>query len=301
MGGVLPFIYDLDEGDDWEDEKNWVKPNPSLNETVRIENLRDDYQKAIAQGISFKNNFLRKNLNVWLRAHSEWIPADVWNKNAGPHNVNELRESLKGRICFGGLDLALKSDLSSLTLCFPPKDEGEKIKILTWNFCPEDTAYKRAELDAVPYIEWAESGYMILTPGNVTDFGFIEKKILELCELYNIHSIGYDPYKSTQLVTNLLEHGVQMEVFAQKPQVMSPAVNEFERLALCESFEHANDPILKWCISNAVTTESAQGNIRLDKAASGEKIDAAVSAVMAVGQWAEHRDAEEEEIFFAIL
>lgn len=301
LGGVLPFIYDLDEGDDWEDEKNWVKPNPSLGQTVRIENLRDDYEKAKSQGVSFKNNFLRKNLNVWLRAHSEWIPADVWKANAGPHTVNELRESLNGRICFGGLDLALKSDLSSLTLCFPPKDADEKIKLLTWNFCPEETAYKRAELDAVPYIEWAEKGNMILTPGNVTDFGFIEKKILELCETYNIHSIGYDPYKSTQLVTNLLEHGVQMEVFAQKPQVMSPAVNEFERLALCESFEHADDPVLKWCVSNAVTTESAQGNIRLDKSASGEKIDAAVSAVMAVGQWAEHRDETEEKIFFAIL
>ncbi len=301
LGGTLPFIFDLDEGDDWEDEKMWQKPNPSLGQTVIIENLRDDYQRAISQGISFKNNFLRKNLNVWLRAHSEWLAADVWKANTEGATVEQLRESLKGRTCFGGLDLALVSDLSSIVLIFPPEKEGERIKLLSWSFCPEDTAYKRAELDAVPYIEWAESGYMMLTPGNVTDFSFIKKKILELSETYAIHSIGYDPYKSTQLVTDLIEEGVQMESFAQKPAIMSPAVNEFERLALSKSFEHGDDPILKWCISNAQVVKSAQDNARLDKSASSEKIDAAVAAVMAGGQWAEHRDNTGNDILFAIL
>jgi phage terminase large subunit-like protein len=301
LGGTLPFIFDLDDGDDWEDEKMWQKPNPSLGQTVIIENLRDDYQRAISQGISFKNNFLRKNLNVWLRAHSEWLAADVWKANTEGATVEQLRESLKGRTCFGGLDLALVSDLSSIVLIFPPEKEGERIKLLSWSFCPEDTAYKRAELDAVPYIEWAESGYMMLTPGNVTDFSFIKKKILELSETYAIHSIGYDPYKSTQLVTDLIEEGVQMESFAQKPAIMSPAVNEFERLALSKSFEHGNDPILKWCISNAQVVKSAQDNARLDKGASSEKIDAAVAAVMAGGQWAEHRDNTGNDVLFAIL
>jgi phage terminase large subunit-like protein len=301
LGGVLPFIFDLDEEDDWKDEKNWSKPNPSLGQTVIIENLRDDYQRALSQGVSFKNNFLRKNLNIWLRAHSEWIAADVWQKNAGDETVDQLRESLKGRICFGGLDLALKSDLSAFALVFPPEKEGERIKILSWAFCPEDTAYKRAELDAVPYIEWAEQGSMILTPGNVTDFSFLKEKILEICQDYSVHSIGYDPYKSTQLITDLIENGVEMEVFAQKPAVISPATQEFERLALSESFAHGDDNVLKWCISNAVTTESAQGNIRLDKSRSSEKIDAAMAAVMACGQWAEHRDSNETKIYFAIL
>jgi phage terminase large subunit-like protein len=92
-----------------------------------------------------------------------------------------------------------------------------------------------------------------------------------------------------------------MESFAQKPAIMSPAVNEFERLALSKSFEHGNDPILKWCISNAQVVKSAQDNARLDKGASSEKIDAAVAAVMAGGQWAEHRDNTGNDVLFAIL
>jgi phage terminase large subunit-like protein len=82
---------------------------------------------------------------------------------------------------------------------------------------------------------------------------------------------------------------------------MSPAVNEFERLALSKSFEHGDDPILKWCISNAQVVKSAQDNARLDKSASSEKIDAAVAAVMAGGQWAEHRDTTGNDVLFAIL
>jgi phage terminase large subunit-like protein len=238
---------------------------------------------------------------MWLKSYSVWISADLWKENAGAESVEQMRESLKGRLCFGGLDLALVKDLSVLTLCFPPEKIGEPIKYLKWAWCPEDNAYARLELDAVPYIEWSEKGYLELTPGNVTDFNYIEKKILELCEVYNIHSIGYDPYKSTHLVTNLLENSVTMEVFAQKPATMHPAISEFERLVISKQIAHGNDPLFAWCISNAVLSMSAQGNIRLDREASADKIDAAVSAVMSLGQWSEHRDITETQIYFAVL
>ena len=35
-----PVIYGLDDGDDWSDENNWYKANPSLGHTIPVERVR---------------------------------------------------------------------------------------------------------------------------------------------------------------------------------------------------------------------------------------------------------------------
>lgn len=39
-------VYGLKDDEDWEDEANWYKVNPSLGYTVDIERLRDAYREA---------------------------------------------------------------------------------------------------------------------------------------------------------------------------------------------------------------------------------------------------------------
>jgi len=219
----------------------------------------------------------------------------------GAESVEELRESLKGRLCFGGMDLAPVTDLSSLTLCFPPENEDEPIKFLKWLWCPYDKALIRAELDAVPYFDWYENGYMELTPGNVTDYNFIQAKIEEVCELYQVHSIGFDPYSGTELVTNLINQGIPMEKYTQTQPNMSPAIKGFEREVLKFGIAHGGDPALAWCVSNVVIKNYPNGNVMMDKDKSPEKIDAAVSTVMAYGQYQEHLDETGDTVLSAVM
>ena len=40
-----PVIYGLSDEDDWNDEKNWYKANPSLGYTISIDRVRDAYQE----------------------------------------------------------------------------------------------------------------------------------------------------------------------------------------------------------------------------------------------------------------
>lgn len=42
----LPIIYGLDDGDDWEDEQNWYKANPSLGHTLTLERIREQFVVA---------------------------------------------------------------------------------------------------------------------------------------------------------------------------------------------------------------------------------------------------------------
>ena len=41
-----PVIYGIDDTDDWTDERNWYKANPSLGHTVDIEKVRAALQSA---------------------------------------------------------------------------------------------------------------------------------------------------------------------------------------------------------------------------------------------------------------
>jgi len=300
-GGVLAFIFDIDEGDDWEDETAWAKANPGLGDSVSIDFLRGEYQKAKTQGVAKAMNFKTKNLNIWLKSFTEWIAADLWKRNTGPETVSQMMESLKGRRCYGGLDLAVVSDLSTLTLCFPPESEDESIKFLQWSWCAHDTAMKRFQLDAVPYLEWAEKGYMTLTPGNVTDYNYIKHEILRLCEMYEIHSIGFDPYAATHIVTDLIDEGVTMEKFAQNQPNMSPAIKGFERAVIMEGIAHGGNPLFAWAVSNVVIDQKPNGNVMLDKGKSSEKIDPVVSAVIAFGQWQEYYEESGASVSAAVL
>ena len=67
-----PVVYGLKDDEDWEDEKNWYKVNPSLGYTVDIERLRDAYREAKqnpADEVTFK--WLR--LNMWVSSTVAWI------------------------------------------------------------------------------------------------------------------------------------------------------------------------------------------------------------------------------------
>jgi phage terminase large subunit-like protein len=120
------FIATLDDGDNWMDEKNWIKANPNLGVSVSLEALRPNFAKAKEQP-SALNEFLRKHMNVWTSADTSWLVAGAWEKNtafdehADPLQLREdALKVLRGRRCFGGLDLAECEDFCAFVLVFPP-------------------------------------------------------------------------------------------------------------------------------------------------------------------------------------
>ena len=44
---VYPVVYGLADEDDWHDEENWYKANPSLGQTIQIERVRDMYRETM--------------------------------------------------------------------------------------------------------------------------------------------------------------------------------------------------------------------------------------------------------------
>jgi len=272
-----PVVYGLKDDEDWEDEANWYKVNPSLGYTVDIERLRDAYREAKqnpADEVTFK--WLR--LNMWVSSTTAWIPDAIYMRGNEPIDM----DALEGRDCYAGLDLSSTGDITALVLMFPPRDMTEKYIVLPFFWVPEDTIPRRVKANSVPYDVWEKQGYILATEGNVIHYDYIEKFIYDLAEKYHILEIAVDRWNATQMIQNLEGEGFTIVPFGQGFSSMSAPTKEFYRLLMEGQIIHGGHPVLRWMAGNVVIDTDPAGNIKVTKAKSKEKIDGIVAAIMAL-------------------
>ncbi len=276
------YIAELDEDDDWTDEKNWVKANPNMDVSVKKENIARRINKAKRMP-SQRNRIICKRLNIWTNAESRWMDMTEWDDSAG-YNLSEfeqIQEELEGEPCYAGLDLSKRIDITAYVKIF--KREGNFIVIPEF-FVPEDAIEERSKQDNVPYDSWAREGYINVTEGNVVDYAAIEKKILDDYKKYNIKEIAHDRWGAEQLSQNMTAEGLQMVPFGQGYRSMSGPMKEVETLVLQNKLLHFRHPVLRWMADNTVAKTDPSENIKPDKSKSKERIDGIVAMIMAVGR-----------------
>jgi phage terminase large subunit-like protein len=282
-----PVVYGLSDEDDWNDEANWLKANPSLGHTIGIDRVREAYQQALDNPAE-ENVFKQLRLNMWTSSSVAWIPEHVYAKGNDPIQY----ESLKGRSCYAGLDLSSTSDITAFVLVFPPRFEEENYIVLPFFWLPEDTLELRCRRDHVLYDIWERQGYIKTTEGNVVHYGFIEKFIEDLSEIYHIKEIAYDRWNATQMVQNLEGMGMTMVPFGQGYKDMSPPSKELYKLMMEGKIQHGGHPVLKWMGQNVVMRQDPAGNIKPDKEKSVEKIDGIVALIMGLDRCIRHQTDE---------
>ena len=281
-----PVVYGLSIEDDWTDETNWYKANPSLGHTISIDRVREAYQNALDNPAE-ENVFKQLRLNIWTSATVCWIPEHIYDRGNRPID----KDDLYGRECFGGLDLSSTSDITALSLVFPPRSEDESYIVLPFFWLPEETLELRCRRDHVLYDVWKRQGYINTTEGNVVHYGFIEKFIEDLGERYNIKEIAFDRWNATQMVQNLEDMGFTVVPFGQGYKDMSPPSKELYKLLMEGRINHGGNPVLKWMAQNVVMHQDPAGNIKPDKDKSTEKIDGIVATIMALDRAIRCEDA----------
>lgn len=295
------IIYTLDgwetqdttERDDWEDENNWIKANPNLGVSKYWKDLRTKANRAREMPASL-NTFLRKELNLWTQSAVKWINVEHWKLCGGGVDP----EGLRGRTCYGGLDLSSNTDLSAFIKVFPPETEDGLYKILSRFWIPEDNVLERVKNDRVPYDVWIREGFIQPTPGNVIDYEFILAAIEEDMEAYDLKEIAFDPWGATMVQTKLMEMGGEdfLVTFRQGFASMAAPTRLLERWILGHRIAHGNNPVLTWMADNVVTREDPAGNRKPDKEKSPEKIDGIVGLIMA-GDRADRREGPPKSVY----
>lgn len=278
-----PVVFGLENQDDWTKEDNWYKANPSLGYTIQIDRVREAYRNAL-ENPAEENVFKQLRLNIWTSAAVRWISEQVYDKG----NAAIDKELLRGRRCYGGLDLSSTSDITALSLVFPPRTETEKYIVLPYFWLPEETLALRCRRDHVLYDVWGQQGFINTTEGNVIHYGFIEQFIEKLGMEYDIAEIAYDRWNATQMVQNLEGMGFTMIPFGQGFKDMSPPSKELFKLLMEGNFIHGGNPVLKWMAGNVVMRQDPAGNIKPDKEKSVEKIDGIVATIMALDRSIRH-------------
>lgn len=272
-----PVIYGADESDDWTSPAVWKKANPSLGITVGIDKVEAACESA-KQNPAEENAFRQLRLNQWVKQAVRWMPMEKWDRCSFAVDSDDLR----GRVCYGGLDLSSTTDITAFVLVFPPMDEEDKYIILPYFWIPKETLDLRVRRDHVPYDVWEKQEFLKTTEGNVVHYGFIEKFIEELGEKFNIREIAFDRWGAVQMVQNLEGMGFTVVPFGQGFKDMSPPTKELMKLTLEERIAHGGHPVLRWNMDNIFIRTDPAGNIKADKEKSTEKIDGAIATIMAL-------------------
>lgn len=280
------IIYSLDDEDkdNWQDESLWAKANPNLGVSKSLEDLRMKAKRA-SQMAAALNNFLRRELNVWVTGSVKWTNMDAWRK-CGRDNVPalELPGKLHQQPTFGGLDLSSVSDITAFVMAFPAPDEYFDIVCRFW--VPEDTldivpGYRSPD-DARMLKQWVKEGYIEATPGNHIDHDFIYAQLEKDAEAFSIKQAAFDRWGASSVTQTLEKMGMTMVEFGQGYASMNPPMKELERLILAGKIRHGNNPVLTWMMGNLIARVDPSGNVKPDKEKSRDKIDGAVALIMAL-------------------
>lgn len=287
---VFGYVYTLDPDDDPFDEKNWLKANPGLGKSKTLEYMRGMARKAAALP-GAKANFLTKDLNIFCNSADGWFDISVWDKGKRKFDP----DMLKGRRCFGGLDLGSTRDLTAYALVFPPENEGEEWYVLVWFWCPQAKIDTQEKDDAAPYKAWAEAGWITVTEGNVTDYAPVRERVLQSIKDYNVCEIGFDRWNAQQLSNELIEKEAPLVEVPQNTGGMYPGSKRLEEIVYGLLFNHGGNPVLRWCASNTALLFDTNGNYRPDKKKSNAngRIDGIVATVMALSRYMLHEKEED--------
>ena len=275
------MIHEPDDGDDWEDHTTWKKANPNLGQSINMDYLIAEHQKAVNQP-SKVPNFKTKHLNLWVDAAEVWIPSDVWDRN----KVDQLPlEKFRSLGSFAALDLSAVKDLTALVYISEPDEFGDRY-INPYFFCPEETIDARSAEDRVPYRYWRDAGYLISTPGNTVDYNYIKRLVLSKQHEMNMIRLEFDQWNSTHMITELMDEGVEVSRFDQGIKSMNFPTKEFEVLTYKGQLKHDGNPVLAWMLSGCVMYEDNNGNYKVGKGRShkgNKRVDGIVAAIMALG------------------
>jgi phage terminase large subunit-like protein len=257
-------------------EATWFACNPALSDFRSLQEMRTSAAQARripAREATFRNLYLNQPVD----SDPRFIPATEWDGCLGEVDPAALR----GRPCWGGLDLSSTRDLTALVLFFP-EDDGA---VLPFFWVPAESIAEREDRDRVPYRVWIDQNRIEATPGRAIDRRAIACRLAEITSAFDVRGIAYDRWRIEDLQSVLSDEGIDVPMVAwgQGFKDMAPAVDLLEAAILDRRLVHDGHPVLTWCVSNAVVQTDPTGARKLDKAKSVDRIDGLVALTQAIG------------------
>ena len=274
------------------DEAVWVACNPGLGHNLKLRDFRRE-ARAAKQSEAAERLFRWLRLNQWIATKTVgWLPLTLYDKTQWNREEwqglkvmdrrQAVRDCLTGKKCFGGLDLSTTTDLTALTLLFPPQEGLEHWVALFWAWRPEEGVVEAEQRDHVPYRDWARAEFLTLCPGDMVDFSMVEETVAWCANVFDLDTLGVDPYLSRTITQRLMAAGVNVVEIPQTIKELSPAMKELERLLRARELLHEHNTAARWCFGNVRCYVDGNENLKPMKNRSTGRIDMTVAWIIAM-------------------
>jgi len=266
-------IWAAEEGDDYSDPAVWRKANPSLGHTISEKDFAADYVDAKTNPSKF-SSFLRYRLNVWSEADTRWFnPESVAACKAAP------TEPLEYLPCWIGVDLASHMDVTCAAFVTRTDDGFYDVDLLAW--VPVENVGERERRDQIPYSTWIREGWLKTTEGCRCDYDQVVADIAAHMANRQARKCGIDLWNAQGVATALQGHGLEVVGIPQNFSRLTAPSKLLESLIATKKLRFQS-PVWLWMANNACAMTDSNGNVKLDKAKSSEKVDAIAATINAL-------------------
>lgn len=286
-------IYEAEKDCDIFDIDEWSNANPALGCFKKI----DDFIKLAKKALVMKT-FAAKFRRLYLNQHiatdniKNAINMDLWRKCTKKIKLEELKEY---KICWCGLDLSSKNDITAFIMIFYDED-SEKFIVYPHLFTPKDTIMEREEEDKNPYSEWVKSGDLIALEGKYINFELMMDYIYNLNNDFEFKKVGFDRWGSPTIL-NRLEEVWDIVPLGQGFQTMTPFINDFEALLIDERLIIAENEVFEFMAKNVIAVYDEAMNVKYSKKKSKFKIDGIIGMIMGLGLAVEENEVSHYDPF----
>ena len=233
---LLPFLYQIDDAEKWNDINELRKSIPNLGVSVSVDYILEEIAKAEGS-LSCKAEFLTKFANIKQNASTAWLSSADIARSFPPNNYTLA--DFRDCYALGGIDLSIAVDLTAAVVMI---EKGGVIYYFTQFFLPREKLAEATARDGLPYDIYVKRGFLTLSGENAIDYNDVYRWFVSLIEEHRIYclQIGYDKYTAQYLVQDLDKYGFHMEAVAQGPN-LTGVINDTEGLLKSGRLQCAND------------------------------------------------------------
>jgi phage terminase large subunit-like protein len=259
------FHYKLDELEEVGDPSTWLKANPNLGKTVTYDVYHLDVERAEKAPAS-RNDILAKRFGIPMEGYTYFFTYE--------ETLVHPQRDFWGGACSMGVDLSQGDDFCAFTFLFPLRNGAFGIK--TRSYITTLTLMKLPGALRAKYEEFINEGSLHILDGRVLDMMEVYDDLDEFIQAseYDVRSVGYDTYNAKEFITRWItensEYGVTKVTQGAKTE--SVPLGELKILAE-ERALIFDQELMAFTMGNAVTLEDTNGNRKLVKKRSEEKID----------------------------
>lgn len=275
--------YKLDDVKEVNQPDMWLKANPNIGATVSYET----YENAVhtmETDPTKRNDILAKRFGIPVAGFTYYFTYE----ETIPYN----KQDFTGMLCALGADMSQGDDFCAFTFLFPLPDGRFGVK--TRSYVSDSKIRRVPKATKLRYDDFIREGTLVVMDKDILDTEEVYEDLSAYIEDndYDVRAFGYDPYNARPFVEHWNkdngDYGVEKVIQGAKTE--SVPMGELKNLSEGKSLIF-DEKLMQFAMGNAIAIQDSNGNLKLSKRRSFEKIDNVAALIDA---WVAYKRNQEE-------